>query len=192
MAESASTSTSAGFPCSTPGCTRVSPTALSCPTCISLGLSPTKFCSQECFKGYWKEHNIIHKEAKARIEFKPPPFDYTGPLRPHYVTPQRTVPSSINRPDYWATGVPESEMKSKGSNTIYINNKKEIEGIRAACAIGRSALDLAHSMIRPGITTESIDQAVHDYIVSQSAYPSPLNYHGFPKSCCTSVNEIIW
>jgi len=46
-------------------------------------------------------------------------------------------------------------------------------------------------MIRVGITTEEIDKAVHDFIISQDAYPSPLNYYGFPRSCCTSVNEII-
>lgn len=46
-------------------------------------------------------------------------------------------------------------------------------------------------MVKPGVTTEEIDKAVHDYIISQGAYPSPLNYYNFPRSCCTSVNEII-
>lgn len=46
-------------------------------------------------------------------------------------------------------------------------------------------------MIRVGITTEEIDAAVHEYILSEKAYPSPLNYYNFPRSCCTSVNEII-
>jgi len=51
--------------------------------------------------------------------------------------------------------------------------------------LGRKALDLGHSLIKPGITTEEIDQKVHEYIVSQGAYPSPLNYNNFPKSLCT-------
>ena len=42
-----------------------------------------------------------------------------------------------------------------------------------------------------GVTTEEIDKIIHDYIVNAGAYPSPLNYYGFPRSCCTSVNEII-
>jgi len=46
-------------------------------------------------------------------------------------------------------------------------------------------------MIRPGVRTDEIDHAVHEYIVSKGGYPSPLNYYKFPKSCCTSVNEVI-
>lgn len=46
-------------------------------------------------------------------------------------------------------------------------------------------------MVKPGVTTEEIDKAVHEYIIGQRAYPSPLNYYNFPRSCCTSVNECI-
>jgi len=46
-------------------------------------------------------------------------------------------------------------------------------------------------MVKPGVTTEEIDKVVHEFIISQDAYPSPLNYYSFPRSCCTSVNEII-
>lgn len=52
-------------------------------------------------------------------------------------------------------------------------------------------MDVGHALIKVGITTEEIDKAVHEYIISKGAYPSPLNYYGFPRSCCTSVNEII-
>lgn len=55
----------------------------------------------------------------------------------------------------------------------------------------REALDLAHSLVRPNITTDEIDKAVHAFIIQNNAYPSPLNYHHFPKSICTSVNEVI-
>ena len=74
---------------------------------------------------------------------------------------------------------------------IPVNDAAAIEGIRKACLIGRQALDLGHSMVKPGVTTEEIDKAVHDFIISQDAYPSPLNYYQYPRSCCTSVNEII-
>ena len=57
--------------------------------------------------------------------------------------------------------------------------------------MARGALDAAHSVISVGVTTEQIDKVVHDYVVGEGGYPSPLNYYGFPRSCCTSVNEII-
>ncbi|MDY4697081.1 type I methionyl aminopeptidase [Selenomonas montiformis] len=72
-----------------------------------------------------------------------------------------------------------------------INNEQDIEGIRAAGVINDGALDLAGSMVREGADTASIDQAVHDYIVERGGYPSCLNYEGFPKSCCISINEVV-
>lgn len=66
-----------------------------------------------------------------------------------------------------------------------------IAKIRAACVIGRGALDAGHAIIKPGVTTEEIDKVVHDYIIDHGAYPSPLGYYNFPRSCCTSVNEVI-
>ena len=46
-------------------------------------------------------------------------------------------------------------------------------------------------MVKPGVTTEQIDEVVHNFIIAAGGYPSPLNYYNFPRSCCTSVNEII-
>lgn len=74
---------------------------------------------------------------------------------------------------------------------IPVNDAEAIAGIRKACLIGRKALDIGHSKVKVGATTEDIDLAVHEYIMSENAYPSPLNYYNFPRSCCTSVNEII-
>ena len=103
------------------------------------------------------------------------------------MSPQRTVPDSVEKPDY-ANG---SDPKGENGHTIHIHSAKEISGVRDACKIGRAALDLAANCVRPGITTEAIDLAVHNFCVAQDAYPSPLNYRLFPKSCCTSVNEVI-
>lgn len=50
---------------------------------------------------------------------------------------------------------------------------------------------MGHKAVAVGVTTEEIDRIVHEYIIDNDAYPSPLNYHGFPRSCCTSVNEVI-
>jgi methionyl aminopeptidase len=91
-------------------------------------------------------------------------------------------------------GVPESELQSsrtRGPNYIDTKNPKQIEKMRAACRLGREALDFAGRMVKPGVTGEEIDAAVHDFIVSRGGYPSPLNYYNFPKSLCVSVNEVI-
>lgn len=57
--------------------------------------------------------------------------------------------------------------------------------------ICRGAIDAAHKAVAVGVTTEEIDRIVHEYIISHDAYPSPLNYYKYPRSCCTSINEII-
>ena len=61
--------------------------------------------------------------------------------------------------------------------------------MRAAGRVAREVLDIAGRMVAPGVTTDAIDAVVHEESLKRGAYPSPLNYHGFPKSCCTSVNE---
>jgi len=57
--------------------------------------------------------------------------------------------------------------------------------------MGRQILDIAGKMVKPGVTPEEIDKVVHEETIKMNAYPSPLNYHFFPKSCCVSVNEVI-
>ena len=74
---------------------------------------------------------------------------------------------------------------------ITIKNEHELESMRRACRITAAARALAGEMVRPGVSTKAIDQAVHDYIVSQGAKPSFLNYNGFPASACISVNETV-
>ena len=72
-----------------------------------------------------------------------------------------------------------------------MHGPEEIAKSRASSLIARGAIDAAHRAIAPGVTTEEIDRIVHEYIISKDAYPSPLNYYKFPRSCCTSINEII-
>lgn len=72
-----------------------------------------------------------------------------------------------------------------------IRTLKELKGIRASADINTAVLDQVTKIIRPGISTQAIDNLVHDFTVSQGAIPAPLNYEGFPKSTCTSINNEI-
>ncbi|NP_001020336.2 methionine aminopeptidase 1 [Danio rerio] len=192
--------------CETEGCH--SEAKLQCPTCIKLGIQGSYFCSQECFKGSWATHKLLHKKAKEdktndeekncvekEVNTDPwPGYRYTGKLRPYYpLTPMRLVPSNIQRPDYadHPLGMSESEQTMKGTSQIKILNAEEIEGMRVVCKLAREVLDIAAMMVKPGVTTEEIDHAVHLACTARNCYPSPLNYYNFPKSCCTSVNEVI-
>ena len=74
---------------------------------------------------------------------------------------------------------------------IIIKNGHELEAMRQACRITAAARALAGEMVKPGVTTRQIDKAVYDYIVSQGAKPSFLDYHGFPASACISVNSTV-
>lgn len=67
----------------------------------------------------------------------------------------------------------------------------DLKKMRAAGRLAAETLRYAGTLVRPGVSTEDINTLVHDFIVSRGAYPSPLNYKGFPKSVCTSVNEVI-
>jgi methionyl aminopeptidase len=67
----------------------------------------------------------------------------------------------------------------------------EIDQMRASCELAARTLMMVGEHLRAGITTEDINTLVHDYIVAHGAYPSPLNYKGFPKSVCTSINEVV-
>jgi len=173
------------FMCSTPQCGKAS--TLQCPTCVKMDLPPAFFCSQECFKSFWGIHKLFHQKKDKPVDN----YKYTGTIRPGIISPARYIPSHIPKPDYFSSGYPTAEMNSKANRIIETKTKEEIENLRQACLIGRKALDLGHSMVKPGVTTEEIDQKVHEYIISQDAYPSPYNYHNFPKSICTSVNEIV-
>lgn len=76
-------------------------------------------------------------------------------------------------------------------NKIQILDKKGIQGMRKVCRLAREVLDIAAREIRPGVTTDYIDEVVHKACLERNSYPSPLNYCHFPKSLCTSPNEVI-
>ena len=72
-----------------------------------------------------------------------------------------------------------------------IKTPEQIEGIKASAKINTGALDLVAKKIKAGMSTAEIDKLVHDFTVEQGAIPAPLNYRGFPKSCCTSINDEV-
>lgn len=74
---------------------------------------------------------------------------------------------------------------------IVLKTDSEIEAMRAAGALSADILDKVEELIKPGISTLDIDLFVHDYTVKHGGIPAPLNYRGFPKSVCTSVNEVV-
>jgi len=117
-------------------------------------------------------------------------FKYTGKMRPGKQTPKRKVPQTILLPDYAADGRPKAGQPMFPWQ-IEVKSKKDIEGMRAAGRVAREVLDAAGKLAQVGTVTDDIDRLVHEETLARNAYPSPLNYHNFPKSCCTSVNEVI-
>lgn len=157
------------FTCTTPNCSK--PATMACPSCLKLGIPPSRFCSQDCFKGYWNEHKKLHKsvkEARAAATIDPSTmpkefkdFPFTGSLRPFQKTPKRSVPDWIKRPDYadhpsGKSASEESDKRGRGSNPIRVYTHEEIEGIRAACKIGREVLDAAGAAVAVGVTVSYI------------------------------------
>ncbi|RKF65266.1 Methionine aminopeptidase 1 [Golovinomyces cichoracearum] len=184
--------------------------SLQCPTCLKLELKDIFFCSQECFKRSWSSHKALHKSKSnllanilaPKVVSEPDPetghynpfptFQFTGPTRPVYpLSERRKIPKSIQHPDYSSNGVPYSEMTFSGRTKISILDKQGQEAMGKVCRLGREVLDIAAAAARPGVTTDYIDEIVHKACIERNSYPSPLNYHNFPKSVCTSVNDVI-
>ena len=118
-----------------------------------------------------------------------PTFQYAGTVVPGVQSPQRVVTEpNIMKPDYADDGMPKNRPQMLPW-VIEQKTPEEILKMRAAGRVAREVLDIAGRMVKPGVTTDEIDAVVHEETLKRGAYPSPLNYHGFPKSCCTSVNE---
>lgn len=77
------------------------------------------------------------------------------------------------------------------TSAIKLHGPEAFEGMRAAGRLAAETLDFITPYVKPGITTEQLDKLCHDFIVSHNAVPAPLNYRGFPKSICTSINHVV-
>ncbi len=102
------------------------------------------------------------------------------------VSPVNSVPDNIGRPEYAVTGVPTAARSSCKKQSL-----DQIERMRKAGKIAREVLNTVLAQVRPGVTTDTLDKIAHKRTIDLGAYPSPLNYMGFPKSICTSVNEVV-
>ncbi len=109
------------------------------------------------------------------------------PVRPGLVSSRRAVPSGLERPPYTFRpgGEPDPPMSSP------VRTRKELAAMRRTGALAAEVLIAACEKVRVGMTTDAIDRFVHERSVKAGAYPSPLGYRGYPKSVCTSVNEVI-
>lgn len=108
-----------------------------------------------------------------------------APVSPGRVTAKRTVPARIARPEYVGKPGPAPFTGSEVKDT------ETIERMRIAGHLAGQAREEVGRHIRPGITTDALDAIAHEFICDHGAYPSPLEYRGFPKSICTSINEVI-
>ena len=108
-----------------------------------------------------------------------------GTLKPGTLSPKLSVPAHIDRPEYMFHSGPEVVTASD------IKTPETVEKIRRAGRIAAQAMEAAAGAIAPGVTTDALDKIAHEYLCDHGAYPSCLGYMGFPKSICTSINEVI-
>ena len=108
-----------------------------------------------------------------------------GTLKPGSLTPMRSVPAGIPRPEYVGKKAP---MKHAGSD---VQSQEIIEKMRIAGRIAALALAEVGRNVVPGVTTDELDRIGHEFLLDNNAYPSTLGYRDFPKSLCASLNEVI-
>lgn len=106
-------------------------------------------------------------------------------VAPATISPRRPVPAHIAHPEYVDKPAPE---KFTGSE---VKDAETIEKMRVAGRLAARARDLVGSHVEPGVTTDELDRIGHEFLCDHGAYPSTLGYRGFPKSLCSSVNEVV-
>eukprot|EP00055_Hartaetosiga_balthica_P004597 m.12286 g.12286 ORF g.12286 m.12286 type:complete len:341 (-) comp3979_c0_seq1:453-1475(-) len=141
----------------------------------------------------------LRKPPKQRFE---PHHDYNIIKSLGKVSPGvKAVPEHIQHPPYINNDSYASPAMVTSSNfdasllfssdEKYHGQRQDLTKMRAACVLARKVLNYSGTLVKPGVTTEEIDVDVHNFILANNAYPSPLLYMGFPKSVCTSVNNVI-
>ena len=128
----------------------------------------------------YKKCHLAADEGGVTLDARPA----RRPLAPGKVTPRRVVPAHVPRPDYAQSGRPRVQGRD-------VKAPDELARLRRACRAAARVLRVTGEAVRVGITTDALDEIAHDETVRLGGYPSPLNYRGYPKSLCTSVNEVI-
>lgn len=113
------------------------------------------------------------------------PKNANGELVPGHISPRRPVPPHIPRPEYVGKKGPTPSTHGD------VYDAATVELIRESGRIASRAIDAVGEAIRPGVTTEELDAIGHQFLLDHEAYPSTLGYRGYPKSLCSSVNEVI-
>ncbi|MEO6512999.1 MAG: type I methionyl aminopeptidase [Nocardioides sp.] len=107
------------------------------------------------------------------------------PVAPALISPRRAVPDAIERPEYVDRPQPAPFTGSE------VKDADTIERIRIASRLAAQAREAVGAAVVPGVTTDELDRIGHEYLCDHGAYPSTLGYKGFPKSLCSSVNEVV-
>ena len=105
-------------------------------------------------------------------------------LQPGRISPARPVPSHITAPEYVGRKRPRTGESA-------VKDAATIERMRVASRIAAQALNEVGRHVAPGVTTDELDRVGHEFLLDHGAYPSTLGYRGYPKSLCTSLNEVI-
>ncbi len=125
-----------------------------------------------CWCGSGRRYKRCHRASEGRV-------------LPGVISPMRTVPAHIERPSYADTGLVERWDEP------VVKSDDVIARMRHAGRVAAEVLRLSGEFLRPGITTDEVDEYTHNLFIERGAYPSTLNYHGYPKSLCSSANEVI-
>jgi methionyl aminopeptidase len=125
-----------------------------------------------CWCGSGRKYKRCHQASQQRV-------------RPGLVSPRRPVPEAIAGPDYAQGGRPLQVDEPM------VKTAELIDRMRVAGRVAAEVLEETAAAVKVGLTTDELDAVCHQATLDRGAYPSPLNYHGYPKSLCTSVNEVI-
>ena len=153
--------------------------------------TPTLTANDPCWCGSGRRYKRCHRladldPARAAAEQARSMVLSTG-VRPGRQSPRREVPAGIERPPYALDPKGRSGVRESAA-------PKDAETLARMRVAGRAAAEVLAEVgaaVRPGVTTDELDAICHAACLARGGYPSPLGYNGFPKSLCTSVNEVI-
>ena len=157
--------------------------------------TPTLTANDPCWCGSGRRYKRCHRiadldpERAAAEEARRQAAEAAsvGFVRPGKLSPRREVPAEIPRPAYAL----DRHGRPKERDSARPKDPETIELMRVAGKAAAEVLQAVGAAVRPGITTDDLDAIAHEECIRRGGYPSPLGYNGFPKSLCTSVNEVI-